>query len=45
MCSIANLFDKNIRKLDAKKRIFLPRMLKEKLIWLKNTISVIVVEL
>ena len=28
MCSIANLFDTNIRKFDAKKRIFLPRMLR-----------------
>ena len=28
MCSIANLFDRNIRKFDAKKLYFLPKMLK-----------------
>ena len=27
MCNIENLFDTNIRNFDAKKRIFLPRML------------------
>ena len=28
MCSMANLFERNIRKFDAKKCIFLPKMLK-----------------
>ena len=28
MCSIENLFDTNIRKFDAKKTYFLPRMLR-----------------
>ena len=51
MCSIANLFDTNIRKFDAKKtNFFCPECLDcvnhwEKLIFFKDKISVLEVEL
>ena len=45
MCSIANPFDTNIIKLDAKKRIFLLRKHEGKSIFFKNNISVLEVEL
>ena len=44
MCSIANLFDTNIKTFDTKKTIFLPSMLRlckflGKIIFYKNKIS------
>ena len=50
MCSIANLYDTNIRKFDTKKKNFLPRMLRlckslEKTNFLLKKISVLEVEL
>ena len=48
MCSIANLFDTNIRKFDPEKHFFCPERLdcksSGKIIFFKNKISVIKVE-
>ena len=50
MCSIANLFDTNIREFDAKKRISCPECLdcvdhEENSIFLKKKISILEVKL
>ena len=50
MCSIADLFDTNVRKLGAKKTFFCPECLysvnhDEKLIFFKSKISVLEAEL